>query len=354
MRDVIVTWLQNDYGQFDRVAESLAHALVESGLARRVVYLEPPVAASHAPRIDRSVDEGLSVYRVEGQGVDGPSLADAVMLDANLEDPVLINVGTSASNWWYHHAFAPHASARVLIAMEPQHLWPGLPARTVRFLAGVRSALVRASDHVWGTARGAIADLSAARYLGAACDRGLETAVLDDLAEPEDLARLPHPRALYSGSLSARVDVQALAALAESGVQVVVIGHSAPQETLSVLASQRRLTYLGPRRAADMPAYYRHCDVGLVAHTDEPLTWTMEPRKLYNYAATGLPSVVLNCMVPEALAPFVTEAETTREFIERCLKLGEGGRLSSAEVETARSITWRSLAGRLLGEVTTP
>ena len=39
--DVVVGWMQNDYGQLARHAEGLAHALVEGGLARRVAYVEP-------------------------------------------------------------------------------------------------------------------------------------------------------------------------------------------------------------------------------------------------------------------------------------------------------------------------
>ena len=39
--DVIVAWLQNDYGQLGRPAEAIAHALVDEGLARRVAYVEP-------------------------------------------------------------------------------------------------------------------------------------------------------------------------------------------------------------------------------------------------------------------------------------------------------------------------
>src|SRR4051794_18726035 len=65
--DVIVSWLQNDYGQLARPAEAIAHALVDRGLARRVAYLEPFVPAPVAePELGRTPVRGVDVYRGTG------------------------------------------------------------------------------------------------------------------------------------------------------------------------------------------------------------------------------------------------------------------------------------------------
>jgi hypothetical protein len=44
--DVIVAWLQHDYGQLGRPSEAIAHALVRSPEIGRVAYSEPFVVAA--------------------------------------------------------------------------------------------------------------------------------------------------------------------------------------------------------------------------------------------------------------------------------------------------------------------
>ncbi len=44
--DVIVGWLQNDYGKLGRAGEAIAHSLVSSSAAGRVAYVEPFLARS--------------------------------------------------------------------------------------------------------------------------------------------------------------------------------------------------------------------------------------------------------------------------------------------------------------------
>jgi hypothetical protein len=44
--DVIVAWLQHDYGQLGRPSEAIGHALVRSPEIGRVAYVEPFVAAA--------------------------------------------------------------------------------------------------------------------------------------------------------------------------------------------------------------------------------------------------------------------------------------------------------------------
>ena len=64
--DVIVAWLQNDYGKLGRAGDAIAHALVQSPAAGRVAYVEPFVPAPGEPQLGARNDRGLLVFSGSG------------------------------------------------------------------------------------------------------------------------------------------------------------------------------------------------------------------------------------------------------------------------------------------------
>ncbi|MGH9016982.1 MAG: glycosyltransferase [Acidimicrobiales bacterium] len=349
--DVIVTWLQNDYGQLGRAGESVAHALQASGLARQVAYVEPNEGGGGPPSLDAIDDGGLHVYRRRGAEVPGDDVADAVIRTSGLRDPVLLNFGVAEANWWHHHAFGPRCATTALVTHDLLHLWPGMdPARSAR-LEKIRRLLVAGSDVVVGLSTGAIADVDDAHYVGHGCDSGLADDAVEDRPEPADLAAIARPRALYFGALSVRIDAGALAALAASGVHVVLVGFSPAPAVAELIDSHPNVHFLGPRPPAQSPAYLRHCDVGIVPHTDEAFTWSMEPHKVYNYACAGIRSVLLNCACPEALVDVATSTTDAEAFVAAVRTALRAGRLSTEERHRAQGITWTSVGARILTAV---
>jgi hypothetical protein len=346
--DVIVTWLQNDYGQLGRAGESVAHALQSSGLARQVAYVEPNEGGQGQPTMDVSNDRGLHVYRRRGTDVPGDTVADAVIKTSGLSDPILLNFGIADANWWLHHAFAPRCSTTALVTHDILHLWPGMDPTESARLARVRRLLFQGSDVVIGLSTGAIADVEGAHYVGHGCDRGLEGETVEGLAEPSDLAAIPRPRALYFGALSVRIDAGAIEALASSGVHVVLVGFAPAPAVAALIDNHPNVHFLGSKTPADSPAYLRHCDVGIVPHTDEPFTWSMEPHKVYNYACAGLRSVLLNCSCPPALSKLATSTKDPRAFVGSVQEALRLGRLDPDERRFARSLTWTSVAARIM------
>jgi hypothetical protein len=346
--DVIVTWLQNDYGKLGRAGESIAHALQSTGLARQVAYVEPNEGGEGPPTIDAVSDRGLHVYRRRGADVPGDDVAEAVIRTSNLHDPILLNFGVAEANWWLHHAFAPRCTLTALVTHDILHLWPGMePAQAAR-LARIRQLLVLGSHAVVGLSTGAITDVEGAFYVGHGCDRGLEDEAVDALVEPPDLAAIAHPRALYFGALSVRIDARAIEALASSGVQVVLVGFAPAPPVAALIADHPNVHFLGARTPAQSPAYLRHCDVGIVPHTDEAFTWSMEPHKVYNYACAGMRSVLLNCVCPVALSALATTTKEPGSFVTAVKAAIHGGRLNADERRFARSITWASVAERIM------
>ena len=352
--DVIVTWLQNDYGQLGRPAECIAHALQDSGLARQVAYMEPRLPAEGAPLMDIDSVRGLHRYVLRGCAPDPVEVAAAVLANSGMTDPIHLNFGVDHPNWWFNHTFAPVSRKSVLVTHDVLSLWPGMDPGRSRALDRVRDLLIRASDQVVGLSTGSIDDVPGATSVGHGCDPGMDDPAIDEFPEPLDLAAIPHPRALYFGALSYRIDVPAIAALADSGVNVVLIGFG-PSPALAALIEQHpNVWFLGARPPGASRPYLVHCDIGIVPHTDEPFTWTMEPHKVYNYSCAGLRSVLLNCEAPRDLTSVVASTRSVGAFVARCHSQLSHGRLDDASLATARTHTWTSVAERILAAVSSP
>jgi hypothetical protein len=342
--DVIVAWLQNDYGQLGRPAEAIAHALVDEGLARRVAYVEPFVPGDGEATLERKVVRGLDVYSGHGAAIRPGELAQAVIATSQLEDPVLLNFGVGEANWTFLHEFRPYCERTVLVTHDKLAEWDAFAARRDQ-LERIRAALIGASDVVVGLSHGSIDDVAGAEYVGHGCDDLWTKPGVDDAPEPADLALIPHPRAIYVGALSVRVEAEALRALARSGVSVVLVGFSPSPAVRHVIDSEPNVHFLGPRAPDQTPGYLLHSDVGIIPHTDEPFTYSMEPHKAYNYACAGLHTVTLNVAHAPALDGFLSQTAAVADFVAA---VHAAERLPEDDVAAARRITWASVAERML------
>lgn len=348
--DVVVGWLQNDYGQLGRPAEAIAHALLDERLADRVAYVEPfrPAPAGTEPALDHKRVRGLDVWSgVGAPPVGAHEVAQAVLGHGGLTDPVLLNFGVAETNWWLHYEFAPLCRRTVLVTHDKLELWDRMAGRRP-LLGRLRRHLIAASDVVCGLSEGSIDDVPGAHYVGHGVDAAWTQPGADAAPEPGDLAAIPHPRAIYVGALSVRFDVEGARALARDGIQVVLVGMDPTPEVAALAAGEPNVHFLGPRRPEDTPGYLRHCDLGIIPHTDEPFTYSMEPHKAYNYAAAGLRTVTLNTRHAPALGDFLTATATAADFSAAARRALERGRLGDEDVARARALTWGAVARRLL------
>ncbi len=352
--DVIVAWLQNDYGRLGRAGEAIAHALVRSPAAGRVAYVEPFHAAPGAAELGVRDDRGLRVFTGRGAPPTGAhEVGRGVVEVAELRDPVLLNFGVAEANWWLHYEFAPVCSRTVLVAYDKLAEWRALaPRRTI--LEAVRSRLIAASDCVCGLSEGAIDDVADAVYVGHGVDDCWHVPGVDGRPEPLDLAAIPHPRAVYVGALSMRFDLEAVRELAASGIHVVIVGLAAPEAVLELAATDPHVHLVGERAPEQAVAYLLHCDVGIVPHTDEPFTRSMEPHKAYNYAAAGLPIVTLHTAHARVLDEWLVATEDRAMFVDAVHAAVAAGRLTAEQVAAARALTWDRVAAELLDAALAP
>ena len=145
------------------------------------------------------------------------------------------------------------------------------------------------------------------------------------------------PFAVYVGVVEGRVDLALLAAAAEV-VPVVVAGPADERPDLP------GTTWLGPVDVADVPGLLRRAAVGLVPHVRDALTTSMDPMKVLEYLAAGLP--VVSTPVPtSAPTDRVLRADGPAAFadaVRAALRLGRD------EVPALGDRDWDSVADRLL------
>lgn len=117
---------------------------------------------------------------------------------------------------------------------------------------------------------------------------GVDLAAYRDVADA-DLPDLPEePFALYLGTVEQRVDVDLLLRTAER-LPVVVAGPATGDIAERLRTGRAR--WLGPIPVASVPALLRRARVGLLPHIPGPFTASMDPMKLLEYLAAGLPVV---------------------------------------------------------------
>jgi glycosyltransferase involved in cell wall biosynthesis len=159
---------------------------------------------------------------------------------------------------------------------------------------------------------------------------------------PADLAALPGPRIGFYGTLRDWVDLELIAhvARARPAWSIALIG-----QQLGDLAAIRGLPnvhLLGQRAHAELPAYCKGFDVGLIPYRIDPRMPYVNPLKMREYLSAGVP--VVSTPVPEVVryAHLCEIAEGGDAFVAAIDRaLADGSAASRAARSAAmRSETW--------------
>lgn len=123
-------------------------------------------------------------------------------------------------------------------------------------------------------------------------------AALEDGPLPDDLAAIPGPRVGFFGLIHEWVDIELIGALADRlDFSFVLIGDS--NQDLSRILERRNVFHLGRKPYAELPSYCRGFHASIVPFRVSELTLSVNPIKLREYAAAGLP--VVATALPEIL-----------------------------------------------------
>jgi teichuronic acid biosynthesis glycosyltransferase TuaH len=110
---------------------------------------------------------------------------------------------------------------------------------------------------------------------------------------PDWFAELPGPRFLYVGTLDDRLEVEALRGVARAWPQgsVVLVGPLADRGHLGPALAEPNVVVREPVSREGVAALAHAADACLLPHRRTPLTEAMSPLKLYEYLASGSPTV---------------------------------------------------------------
>jgi glycosyltransferase involved in cell wall biosynthesis len=172
-------------------------------------------------------------------------------------------------------------------------------------------------------------------------------AVVADIPVPLDLADITSPVIGYVGALTNyRIEwvwIEQLA-LRMPDATIVLIGPAVepPPSSVTRLPNVR---LLGTRQPAELPAYLKRFDVGIIPYKGEAFLKGCQPTKTFEYLAAGLG--VVSAPIPE-LEPYgevVRIAANAEEFVAQTramLSLAREPRFRARCVDIARDKTWNA------------
>jgi glycosyltransferase involved in cell wall biosynthesis len=166
---------------------------------------------------------------------------------------------------------------------------------------------------------------------------------------PADLAPFKRPIIGFAGLLNFRIDVALLTAVARAFPQASIVLIGPVRCDLDRLRDRSNVFLLGMRAYEDLPRYVVHFDVGLIPYRLTTATHYINPIKLLEYFAAGIP--VVSTALPDVVAygDVVHCGYTTDEFVAMVSHaLGETSPHSRRRrVGIARSNSWRQRAEKL-------
>jgi teichuronic acid biosynthesis glycosyltransferase TuaH len=168
-----------------------------------------------------------------------------------------------------------------------------------------------------------------------------------------DVLEIPGPRVGYAGVFERRVDLELVAAVASAlpSLSFVFVGPY-DRRLVAPLAKLPNVHFLGRRPFEEVPAYLRAMDLCVMPHRVDAFTDSMNPLKLYEYLACGLPVVSTPVAGTESFRGLVDIAGTPEEFVAA---IAEALQRSSPEEVAARrrAVEAHSWQSRVNGMVDT-
>ncbi|HWH96816.1 MAG TPA: hypothetical protein VNS80_00475 [Pseudolysinimonas sp.] len=373
-RDVLFTftfetWTDAVGRGMARPPDRLALTLLDHPGVRRLVVADPPRSAPrrvakrllgrHDAPFPADADRAL-VQPVTWRGVDPVEVAglerqgrayDRSLAEAarkrGMRDVAVITAspfaaGYSSFSW---------AAGTTYYARDD---WTALPARRAWWPALRESyARLRASGRPVVAVSQAILDRIEPTGEAVVVPNGVEPAewIGPTPDAPPWLADIPHPRALYVGTLDSRLDVPGLRELASRrpDLHIVLLGVVGDADAIAPLHGVPNIHMLPPTDRAGLVAAVRSSDLCLVSHARTALTEAMSPLKIYEYLAGGAPVLSIDLAPVRNIDPRVLLTDTTAQFADRLDEALALGRATEDErLAFVADNSWRSRHERIL------
>lgn len=174
-------------------------------------------------------------------------------------------------------------------------------------------------------------------------------AATGSLPVPADIARISGPIIGYIGVVATWVDLQLIERLAIEypNCNIVVVG---PLYNVSNVPRRPNIHWLGFKPYEELAAYAQKFDVGIIPFIQSAMTESVNPIKMWEYMAAGIP--VVTTAIPEAskYRDLVFPSDNPEQFIfniERALK-NDTPELRRQRMALAGENTWEHRARRIV------
>jgi len=151
---------------------------------------------------------------------------------------------------------------------------------------------------------------------------------------------IPHPILGFFGLIRDWVDLDLLAEVAKRRPDwhIVLLGDADSNVNLSAYRGTANMHFLGRRPYASLPAYCRCFDVGLIPFKVNELTKSVNPIKLREYLAAGLPVVSTPLPEVQGRMPFTVTAAGGEGFVKAIERLLDEEPLHTKRRERAETM----------------
>lgn len=200
--------------------------------------------------------------------------------------------------------------------------YPAMPNVYAEYLEELEETMLSRADLIFVTSRNLLEEKRGSKASAVLLPHGVDfqhfhSAVQHDGEMPEELRGLPRPILGFHGVLAPWVDTEILERVSHAfpGASIVLIGPEWIDFPLS--KELPNLHRLGMRSYAELPRYAAHFDVGLIPFRQDQLTAYVNPLKLLEYLALGLP--VVSTPLPDlaSYGDVLYQASTPDDFVDQ-------------------------------------
>jgi len=374
--DIAFFWKQNDSGIYGRRSDMIAQYLAASGRVARIVHFDAPKSVhSFEPSfnaenremhgqqdliLNNLIDRQMGIHDTEVTNfrtyVMSPAQRKGRLLNNDVgkkeqyvryvrEQIAAAGMRAERTYAWFCPVIweAPELIDKVGFAgvisdlIDDQRAWNANNTYNRKLEKSYRDTLA-ASDLVFANCDSLAHTMSEYAENIHVVPNGAERFLqLPKQATPQALADIPRPIAGYVGNLRDRIDwlllQDTVAALPD--ISFVFIGPADDNPNADSLAKFPNVHMLGVVPYTEVPNYMREFSVGLVPHVNNRLTASMNPLKVYNYFAAGLPIASSEVSNLGDLGSALTVADSSSAFIEAV-------RASVAASVDTQSTSWQS------------
>lgn len=143
-------------------------------------------------------------------------------------------------------------------------------------------------------------------------------ALRDDFTVADELCHMPKPIIGFYGNLYDWVDQNLVAALARARPDWSFVLVGKIMSDVTTLRAHANIHLLGARPFEQLPHFCKGFDVGLIPYnTQDPRMKSVNPLKLREYLAAGLPVVSVDMPEVRVVGDLVTIAEDAKDFVEK-------------------------------------